>query len=518
MASRTQLFVLLAAVAVVAMADFGPVSQKQLDTAFGQVDDLKKQLMGAKMRLDMLKSRQHGSDHDLDTMWVMINFIVMLFMIPALALREMGTSRITDTQLYIVKYIILLTVSAICFWIVGYGAIFGDSPNANRNAFIGNTDYILVSSGSGTRPPPYHIWTYEWTKAAISTAILFSAFSERVSAWGYLIVTAVYVSWIYPVAAHWLWGPAGWASIFNNSKHIGRVGSNGSVDYAGSCVVHIAGGAGALAALIYLGNRKSAKNSNSNMTLVLLGGLLTWFSYYGFTAGATWGLSGPDTASLAQTAGKICFTVTLAAGGGGLSALFLSRLLAPKSHFNNYELLNGIFAGLVAVASGAGTYDEYAGFLIGVVAGAVYVLFNIIVSAVGLDDGLRAVSIHLLPGWVGMIGTGLWARKGDLLRAYPFMAQGEGYLPIKYGIFYGGGAQLFAIQLLVSLAVTVWSFCFVLLTLYIVNYFGLLFLTEAQQEQGTDSEPAITEEHKLLGEEHHHHESHQHHSLPQKTV
>jgi Amt family ammonium transporter len=484
------------------MADNGVVSQKDLDNAIGRVDTLKAQLAASKARLDAIKARQTQSDNDLNTMWVMINFIVMVFMIPAIAIREMGISRITDTQLYIVKYIVLLTVSAITFWIVGYGAIFGDSPNANRNAFIGNTDYILVSSGYGATTPRYHIWTYEWTKAAISTAILFTAFGERVSAIGYLIVTVVYVAWIYPVAAHWLWGAAGWASIYNTSQSVGRIGSNGCIDYSGSCVVHIAGGAGALAALIYLGKRKSGKNTFSNMTLVLIGGLLTWFSYYGFTAGSTMALSGMDGTSLGQHAAKICFTVTLAASGGGLSALILSRLLAPKSAFNNYELLNGIFAGLVAVASGAGTYDEYAGFLIGLVAGAVYIIFNIVTDAIDLDDGHRTISVHLLPGWIGMIGTGLWARRADILRAFPFMANTPGYQPIKYGIFYGGGAQLFAINLLVSLAVTVWSFFFVLVTLVIVNYFGLLFLSDAQREHGTDIEPAITEETSRLLEHH----------------
>jgi Amt family ammonium transporter len=481
---------LLVALLVLAEA----VSQRQLDTAFSTIDALKAQLANAKTRLDTLKARQHQANADLDTMWIMLNFIVMLFMIPGIGLREMGVSRVTDTQLYVLKYVFLLTVSAVSFWIVGYGAIFGDSPNANRNAFIGNTDYILVSSGYGATTPKYSFWSYHWTKAAISTAILFTAFGERVSALGYFIVTAVYVSFIYPVAAHWLWGPTGWLSIFNDSKHIGRVGSNGAIDYSGSCVVHIAGGAGALAALIFLGARKGGKNTYSNMTLVLLGGLLTWFSYYGFTAGSTYGLSGVDSESLAQHASKICFTVTLAASGGGIAAMILSRILAPKQAFDNFDILNGIFSGLVASASGAGVYDEYAGFLIGLVAGAVYIIISRVVEVVGLDDGLRTVSIHLMSGWIGMIGTSLWAREHDIMRAFPVLSKRDGYLPIRYGIFYGGGAQLFGINLLASVAVSAWSFGLVLLTLFVVNKLGYLQLTEAQQEQGTDVEPAVTEE------------------------
>jgi Amt family ammonium transporter len=243
---------------------------------------------------------------------------------------------------------------------------------------------------------------------------------------------------------------------------------------------------------LYVGARKVKANAYSNMTLVMIGSLIVWFAFYGFSCGSTFGLSGVGETALAHHAAKIAFTITLGAAAGAITSLALSRLLALKDKFNTYDMYNGAIAGLVATASGAGMMEEYAGACFGIVAGILYVVFARILERAGLDDGLRTVTVHLISGFWGMIATGLWARESDIVRAYPFLIPRRGL--IRYGIFYGGGAQLFGLNILISVCIGVWSFVLTLITLWVIDRFGALRLTELEQEHGADGEVAITDE------------------------
>jgi len=56
------------------------------------------------------------------------------------------------------------------------------------------------------------------------------AIAERCHFNGYLLFSAVVTGIIYPLPAHWCWAPDGWLA------------KNGYSDFAGSGVVHMAGG------------------------------------------------------------------------------------------------------------------------------------------------------------------------------------------------------------------------------------------------------------------------------------
>lgn len=45
-----------------------------------------------------------------------------------------------------------------------------------------------------------------------------------------MIFSSVFISWIYAVPAHWVWGPGGWLAKM------------GYVDFAGTSTVHLVGG------------------------------------------------------------------------------------------------------------------------------------------------------------------------------------------------------------------------------------------------------------------------------------
>ena len=85
----------------------------------------------------------------------------------------------------------------------------------------------------------------------------------------------------YPISAHWCWSSNGWLATF------------GYNDFAGSGVVHLAGGVSALVGAIILGPRidrfrdhNSKYISGHSTPLIALGGFILLFGFMAFNAGS----------------------------------------------------------------------------------------------------------------------------------------------------------------------------------------------------------------------------------------
>ena len=77
---------------------------------------------------------------------------------------------------------------------------------------------------------------------ATTASIVSGTLAERIKLWPFLIFVVVLTGFIYPIEASWQWG-GGWLS------------EAGFSDFAGSTLVHAAGGFAALAGAIVLGPR-----------------------------------------------------------------------------------------------------------------------------------------------------------------------------------------------------------------------------------------------------------------------
>src|SRR5439155_542274 len=80
--------------------------------------------------------------------------------------------------------------------------------------------------------------------------IIIGAIAERISFAGFILAELAMGAIIYPIYGNWLWG-GGWLAHLGSSIHWGH----GSVDFAGSGVVHATGGWTALALAMILGPR-----------------------------------------------------------------------------------------------------------------------------------------------------------------------------------------------------------------------------------------------------------------------
>ncbi|NJC26529.1 ammonium transporter [Neolewinella antarctica] len=234
--------------------------------------------------------------------------------------------------------------------------------------------------------------------AATCATIVSGAVAERVKLVPFLLFATVFVALSYPISGSWHWG-GGWLSDL------------GFYDFAGSTLVHAAGGFAALAAIMLLGARKGKYRKDGRVTaipghsmpLAAIGVFLLWFGWYGFNGGSVLSAD-PNGVSL------VFVTTSLAAAAGGVAAFFTAYFM-----FKSYDLsmvLNGILGGLVGITAGADQMNGLDAIAIGGIAGII-IPFSIVFidKTLKLDDPVGATSVHGVCGIWGTLAVGIF---GDL--------------------------------------------------------------------------------------------------------
>ena len=92
--------------------------------------------------------------------------------------------------------------------------------------------------------------------------------------------------------------------------------------------------------------------------------------------------------------GLIVINSILGGCGGGLAVLFFSRLPISDGKWTYSKTLNGTLAGIVAMCTGCRAYQAWSSFVVGAVAGMVYLGISKLMLKCKLDDPLDAVAVH----------------------------------------------------------------------------------------------------------------------------
>ncbi|MRI33788.1 hypothetical protein EOPP23_12410 [Endozoicomonas sp. OPT23] len=189
---------------------------------------------------------------------------------------------------------------------------------------------------------------------------------------GYLIIITIVTLAIYPVIGHWVWG-----GHFAQST-VGWLEKSGFTDFAGATVVHVTGGAVALAALVIIGARKGRFDSGSSnfrgqsMVTSIVGVLFLWVGWFGFNGG--------NSFLQQELLPVILVNTALAGAAGGCSVLILSLFLS--SRVNVLNVGNGILAGLVSVTAGCHILTLEAAVLVGMISGLIVLLLPALLERV----------------------------------------------------------------------------------------------------------------------------------------
>lgn len=120
-------------------------------------------------------------------------------------------------------------------------------------------------------------------------------------------------------------------------------------------------------------------------------------------------------------AARAAVNTTLAGATGAITALLATLYFShhrDELAFDLTKTLNGALAGLVAITAGCATLDPWAAFVVGILAGLIYLGASNLVLKLRLDDCVDGIPIHFFCGMWGLVATGLLSSPDGMKEAY----------------------------------------------------------------------------------------------------
>jgi len=382
------------------------------------------------------------------------------------SLLEAGCVRFKNTQNILAKNVIVVTVGFLSWYIMGWPLALGD--NKDSSLFLSHANFAMT--GFWDNKSNFRLWFFQGCFCATGATIVSGAMAERTKLRGFVTYTVFMTSIIYPVVVHWAWSGNG---IFNYGDGQSIVGPS-LIDFAGSGVVHLVGGIGALTGAIFVGPRKgrwdpATENEfeGHSIPFCVLGTFFLWFGWYGFNPGSTGTMHDKETAF---RAGLVAVNTTLAPCFSGIVVFFLrARVVQPKA-LDVCGFCNGILAGLVAVTAACATIKPWESCIIGLIAGFLYQGASMLLPRFHIDDVVDAFPVHGVNGCWAVIAAGIFGAP----------AEGIG----GNGLIHGGD-QL-GIQIVGALIIIAWSGGLSLAILFPLRILGMLRLSDHFQDKGAD--------------------------------
>jgi ammonium transporter, Amt family len=419
---------------------------------------------------DTLEAAQNGVLKDtvpVNTMWVIVAAVLVLFMQGGFAMLEIGFSRAKNAGTGVAKILTNLSIAALCYWAVGFAFAFGNGELIGHEGFFlrdygdPQTAFGVMGLSDATIESK---WLFQFSFCAVSLAIVWGSTLERIKYGAYVIYAIVFAAVIYPIGSHWVFG-GGWLQ------------SNvGMQDFAGSTAVHLIGATGAFAALLLLGARKGKYGPDGksraipghSMPLVGLGIVILFIGWFGFNPGSTLGATDVRFAEIAL--------VTILGGTAGVVGSFLATQLFQRT-IDIGMVGNGMIAGLVAITAPSGYVEAWTAPIIGFVAGLIVVAGVILIDR-KLDDPVGALSAHGLAGIWGTLSCGIFTA--------PRLAQYNAFGDPDGGLIYSGHFTQLGYQALGVVVAFAFVFSLSFATFWLIKKTIGLRVTEAEEDAGLD--------------------------------
>jgi ammonium transporter, Amt family len=318
----------------------------------------------------------------------------------------------------------------------------GSAINGDHGwGLLGTTGFFLT--GSGYDAAAIVLFLFMMVFMDTTATIVTGACAERWSFKSFFIFSILVGGFIYPVFGCWVWG-GGWLAQLGYRAGLGH----GAVDYAGSGVVHLQGGALALITAYLIGPRigKYGKDGKVNpilphdIPMVQLGTFILAFGWFGFNAGSS--LAGGD-----GRIGIVAVNTMLAGMSATLSGVLYMWMRYGKP--DPSMMCNSMLAGLVAITSPCAFVSPVGAFIIGTVAGVLVVVAVMFFDRVKIDDPVGAISVHGVNGAWGLIAVGLFSDGSygagwNGVGATEYLGTTGAALKGVTGLFYGDSKQLMA--------------------------------------------------------------------------
>ncbi|MEI6720408.1 MAG: ammonium transporter [Betaproteobacteria bacterium] len=323
-----------------------------------------------------------------DALFVLLGAIMVLAMHAGFAFLELGTVRSKNQVNALVKILTDFSVSTVAYFCVGYGIAYGASFFVGAEELAQKNGYELVK------------FFFLLTFAAAIPAIVSGGIAERAKFHPQLTASMLLVAFVYPFFEGIAWnqhfGFQAWLkSAYGAEFH----------DFAGSVVVHAVGGWIGLVAVLLLGARHGRYSKDgrisahppSSIPFLALGAWILTVGWFGFNV--------MSAQELGKLSGLVAVNSLMAMAGGTLAALVVGKNDPGFVH-------NGPLAGLVAVCAGSDVMHPAGSFVVGAIAGAMFVyMFTLTQNRWKIDDVLGVWPLHGLCGAWGGIACGIFGAK-----------------------------------------------------------------------------------------------------------
>ena len=424
----------------------------------------------------------------LNTIWVLVAAILVIFMNAGFAMLEAGFCRRKNVVNVLSKNLIVFALATIAFWSIGFSVMFSGVDNS----FAGNEGFFLSSINPkvyGLEEYPLGLpisvfFLFQAAFAGTAATIVSGAVAERIRFVSYAIFSILLTAIGYPIVGHWIIAQNGWLK------------SMGFYDFAGSTMVHSVGGWAALVGALMLGARLGRYGDDGrinpmpghNMAMATLGCFILWIGWFGFNGGSELAAN--------EAVPYVILTSNLAGVCGALTATLVTWLRDDRPDLS--MIINGLLAGFVSITAGCYVVDYFGAVFIGLVAGVIVVFAVSILDNLKIDDPVGAIAVHLFCGIWGSIAVGLFANPRNLLQ--------RGIENPIAGLLYSGSIEQLIAQIIGVVAVGVFIVVFSFLAWLIIRIvFGLRVPLKAElagldiSEHGMEAYNGFVVETELTG-------------------
>ncbi len=447
----------------------------------------------------------------INILWMILGGFLVFFMQAGFALVETGFTRNKNVAHTMMMNMMVFCIGAVGYWLTGFafqfggvnaaypavstvGAVGGEWAHSpitlgdwsgllatplirfGQYGFLGGSGFLLGGLGANAGVLAFFLFQMVFmdTAATIPTGSM----AERLKFLGFVFMGLWVSMFIYPIAGGWVWG-GGWLQNLGRAAGLG----NGAVDFAGSGVVHMIGGALALAGAMVIGPRIGKFNKDGsantipghNLSLGVLGTIILFFGWFGFNPGSSLGFVG----AFRNLAVIAAINTLMAGAAGGVSAMTYAWLIGPTKKPDPALSVNGVLAGLVAITAPCAFVDTWAAVVIGLISGVIVCWATALLDKLKIDDPVGAVPVHLFNGVWGVLAVGIFANGN------PDTAAWNGVESAVTGLLYGGTTQILA-QL--AEVVSIFAFVFGLSYVFfkVLAAFKVLRVSREVELQGLD--------------------------------
>lgn len=399
--------------------------------------------------LDEVAAQAGHNKVAINLMWVLLTGFLVMFMQAGFAMVETGLTRAKNAAHTMSMNFMVYPLGMLGFFISGFAIMFGGIGTLGTlggfgglaNEFtihlFGHSFGLFGTKGfflsGGYDVGVFGLFLFQMVFMDTTATIPTGSMAERWRFAPFAIYGLLVGAVIYPIFGNWVWG-GGWLAQLGANFSLGH----GTVDFAGSAVVHMTGGVLAFVGATLIGPRLGKYNKDGspnaipghNIPMAIVGTFILAFGWFGFNPGST--LAGGDL-----RISVVAVNTMIASATGAVASMLYMWLFKTKKP-DPSMMINGMLAGLVAITAPCAFVNVQGAAVIGLISGVLVIEAAFFIEKkLKIDDPVGAIAVHGVNGAWGIIALGLFADG----------TYGDGWNGVKgtvTGLFYGDASQFVA--------------------------------------------------------------------------